>query len=77
MLHPTASDEVLIATLERTGNSCIRVMAMPEEERLRPSPKGTNPEQMGVLSAFLWLKTATQLIERGLLPKDFLDGVLD
>lgn len=77
-----ASTETLLATLERTGAACIRVMDMPEAERKaqRRTMKGEaspSAETAGVLSAWCFVSTAQELIRRGELPADFLEGVLD
>lgn len=78
MLHPDASNDVLWGVLERTGDLCIRVMDMPEDVRRTAQPgKDGTPESNTFLSAFVWLQAATQLVERGELPADFLAGVLD
>jgi hypothetical protein len=78
MLHPDASNDVLWGVFERTGEACVAVMDLPEDVRKakRPGKDGT-PESAAFLNAFMWLSAATQLIERGELPADFLDGVLD
>jgi hypothetical protein len=77
MLHPEASTAQLLAILEQSGEACVRVVALPLAERRRTGKEGTtSPEQAATLHAWLFVKAAAQLIERGVLPVDWLEEVL-
>lgn len=75
-----ATTEALLATLDRTGDACVRIMDMPEDQRrAKRGSKGDSPnaEQCGVLTAWCFVMAAQELIRRGVLPADWLQGVLD
>jgi hypothetical protein len=73
-----SSDKALLAALDRVGAQCVRVQEMSEQQRHEPRGKGgETPLDSGVLCAWVFVSTATELIRRGVLPPDWLDDVLD